>query len=174
MDNNENQELVFHYNREHRLENAPQRVKDFYAGNMKRIPTNPIKILTQNRASKLCLIILLFALASGFFVDSLREGKHSMKVDKTKIEFTSFVFGDEAFANLSFSEVKDYNKSVPLFVEFTTFDKDGNQLAQKQGTGLYNGQKTSVALKFTNFEIHKIVAKFEYLGKEYTLKSTLK
>ena len=64
METRENGEepLIFRYNRNERLKNAPKNVQDFYSGNFSTAPKGLFKSLFANKTSKIMFLTIIFLL----------------------------------------------------------------------------------------------------------------
>jgi len=90
--NPENEELVFHYNRERRLEKAPQSVKDLYAVKKKQSRFNLLRPLIADKPRAMLFITILVLCAFIFVFSLLGYFDSFYRLDGNKIEISGGTF----------------------------------------------------------------------------------
>ena len=161
--------LHFYYNREERLKNAPQSVRDYYEGKM-----NPEKglfrVLVSNRSNKFLLISIVL-LAAFIWMFNFLSKNVSDRIFGTECSLEAFSFDDTVYASLKFDEVKKSGEvaySLPFTVVFTAFDNSGLVSDKKEIQEFFTGNELFVRTKFSDYDIIKVTAlvQSEFESKE--------
>ena len=185
--------LHFYYNREERLKNAPQSVRDYYEGKM-----NPEKglfrVLVSNRSNKFLLISIVL-LAAFIWMFNFLSKNVSDRIFGTECSLEAFSFDDTVYASLKFDEVKKSGikaclknslqtggtsgsssgeksgegaYSLPFTVVFTAFDNSGLVSDKKEIQEFFTGNELFVRTKFSDYDIIKVTAlvQSEFESKE--------
>ena len=132
--------LVFHYNREKRLERAPENVKRAYREGY--TPNRGfIRGLTANAGLKsiLFVIIVLVALITFLTVTGIAG---AVPVGGISMRAKAFLFEDKVFVTLT-CEANPKHAGLPIPINATVrmFDRDKNVLDEREITGIYTGKQ---------------------------------
>lgn len=106
----EESQFHYYYSREKRLENAPQLVKDNYAGKMK--PPSAFKALFGNRANRFVIISLVAVLAFTWLSNGISRNKNKGSVNNLNAELQAFEFEDQIYVSLKLNESKKAKQSA--------------------------------------------------------------
>ncbi len=146
----ENEEgLVFRYNRKERLAHAPQIVKDYYDGKIVAFKPGLFKALVATRGNRfmlfalvICFLIVVFY---GFF--GAKENEDSkFGVHFSLSAFTYEQLGENIYVNLKIDPptkkfVEDYDGEIPVKIEFFTVNAEGEISGKNTVLAKYNGKK---------------------------------
>lgn len=181
----ENPEDVFrfYYSREERLKNAPQSVKDFYAGKM--APKKGLfKVLVATPGNRFMLSSIVVFVAF-IWIFSFFSSRNEKRFLGTECELTAFSFEDSVYASLEFKENPDWlsdfsdrkktsgkpsGKSsldfpeeknpaqIPLRVLFQAYDSSGIVADKSEIFDVYSGRELFIRTKFSDYDIIKVSA----------------
>lgn len=165
--------LKFRYNREKRLENAPDIVRDIYRRGY--TPNKGfIKGLTANAGlrSVFFAIMLLSAVIIGVSVfDSSPDTAHLSGV---KVSLRAFLYGDSVFVSASFDPVGAYDEEdTPVMVRFEGLDSSGEVISVQVGTGIFTGDSLNVRGALRDYELTTVRARVEYGESEAELTASV-
>ena len=98
------EDLVFHYHREERLENATPTVRDFYEGKGPTAPKGIFEALVHTKASRYSLFALILVLA--FFLGFYFFGSKSYEDSLNGINYSlsAFEFEDNIYVSIKLTE----------------------------------------------------------------------
>ena len=183
----------FYYNREERLKNAPQIVRDYYDGKM-----NPKKglfrVLVSNRQNKF-LFLSIFIFAAFIWIFSFINGHASDKFLGTECQLEAFSFDDTVYVSLKMDEVKkslqknskknisktdasmqtnpsnpELSRQIPFKVTFYAYDNSGLVQNKSEVDEVFTGSELFVRTKFNDYDIIKVTAfaESEFESKEFS------
>jgi hypothetical protein len=129
---------VFHYNRERRLERAPENVRRAYREGY--TPNKGfLKGLTANPGLKSLLTVILILCALVAFL-TITDIPGSFKVGGVSMRVRAFAFEDKVYFTLICAKNDASGiESVPVSVTVRILDSDGNALDERNLSGLYTG-----------------------------------
>ncbi len=134
------EKLVFHYNREQRLEHAPENVKRAYREGY--TPNRGfIRGLTANAGLKsiLFVIIALVALITFLTVTGISG---AVSIGGVSMRVKAFLFEDKIFITLTCEENPKYEGlPIPVNAKVRMLDKDKNVLDEREISGTYSGKQ---------------------------------
>ncbi len=168
------EKLVFRYNREERLKNAPQIVRDAYDGKMN--PVRGFKVLWVNKSNRYILLSLILFI--GFvWVFTAVSGTHKYaKIDNIAFEITSFSFQEEVYVTIKVNDKKATEKSPPVKVETEVFFiNNDNQIIEKKELSLvYRDGEQTLATKARDYDIIRVDAIINANSKEKEVSTAVK
>ncbi len=129
---------VFHYNRERRLERAPENVQRAYHEGY--TPNRGFfKGLTANPGLKSLLTVILILCALVVFL-TVTDIPGSFTVGGVSMRVRAFAFEDKVYFTLICAKSDDSSAvSVPVSVSVRILDGDGNALDEREMAGFYTG-----------------------------------
>lgn len=181
----ENPENVFrfYYSREERLKNAPQSVKDFYAGKM--APKKGLfKVLVATPGNRFMLSSIVVFVAF-IWIFSFFSSRNEKRFLGTECELTAFSFEDSVYASLEFKENPDWfsdrkksseepsgnfpedsaaeknHAQIPVRVLFQAYDSSGLVADKAEVFDVYSGEVLFIRTKFSDYDIIKVSASVE-------------
>ena len=112
-DKNDQSELIFHYKREERLEDASRTVKDYYNGTGPTPPKGIFEALVHTKSARYSLFALILVLA--FFVGLYFFGAKSYEdtLDGVHYKLSAFSFEDNVYVSIKL-ELEDSKKSEKI------------------------------------------------------------
>lgn len=184
----------FYYNREERLKNAPQIVRDYYEGKM-----NPkkglLRVLVSNRQNKF-LFLSIFIFAAFIWIFSFINGHASDKFLGSECQLEAFSFDDTVYVSLKMEEVKqtwsknnkrkslpqsaadlegqsltsEGQRQIPFKVTFYAYDNSGLVQNKSEIQEVFTGSELFVRTKFNDYDIIKVTAfaESEFESKEFS------
>ena len=138
--------LVFYYNREERLKDAPQNVKDYYSGKMKTAPKGLFKALVATKELR-----YVFATLCLVFAITLIAGLTM----KNTFELNAFSFEDSVYVSLKICKTKPGETAQ---IVFTAYDSQGAEAKTETITQEVNGEESIFRTTFKDYDIIKIKA----------------
>ena len=160
------EKLVFRYNREERLRNAPQIVRDAYDGKMN--PVRGFKILWVNKSNRYILLSLVFFIGFIWVFTAISNTKNYVKINNIAFEISAFSFQEEVYVTLKVNDKKADEKSAPVKVDAEVFFiNNDNQVVEKKELSLVyrDGEKT-LATKTNDYDIIRVDAIINASNKE--------
>ncbi|MCR5699735.1 MAG: hypothetical protein K6G52_08855 [Treponemataceae bacterium] len=170
-DKDEQSELVFHYKREDRLENASKTVKDYYDGTGPTPPKGIFEALVHTKSARYSLFALLLVLA--FFVGFYFFGSKSYEdtLDGVHYKLTAFTFEDNVYVSIKLEsdaaepnaaksepDATEPNAALPDFtVQIFAIDND-NQIIEKKNFSKNDVKDSYLRTTFVNHDIIMIKA----------------
>lgn len=156
-DKPEDNKYTFYYNREHRLENAPQSVKDYYDGKMK--PVTGIKIFVANRQNRYILLALVLFVSFAWMYSGFNKTRDTVTIDNNLYEVQAFTFEEEVYVSMKISPVKNsVEVKTPVNIQYTIQSiNNDNQIFQTESDSiLYNGGEKYIRTKFADYDIIRV------------------
>ena len=124
------QPLKFYYNREERLEKAPQVVQDFYSGKFKA--NKGIKAIFANKSNRFMLGTVAVLTAFVWLYQGVFAKKNTAVINDIKYELQAFSYADEVYSTIKISSKKSAVLKEPLNIDADVFVINAdNQLEQK-------------------------------------------
>lgn len=148
-------ELHYFYNREERLANAPQNVKDYYAGKMKPVRGIRIFLTKQNRY---IFFALIFFVGAAFIYNGLTNTRKYSKISELDCEVKAFSYEDQIYTSLSIKRNVKSKKTEPQKVdaEFFLVDADNQVVAKESQSIIYSEGEQFIRFKNSDFEIVRV------------------
>ncbi|HHU36841.1 MAG TPA: hypothetical protein GXZ47_06390 [Treponema sp.] len=156
--NPENPDLIFHYNRERRLEKAPESVRKAYEQKTPKAP-GIFRGLTSTPGlrSVFFVIILLFAIIIGLTLFGSPEGY--VDVGSVPIKLKAFLFDEQVYFTLTCNEVDLYDKDpVAVLALVHAVNEAGVVLDEREVAGVYAGKKLVLRGLFQDHGIERVEA----------------
>ena len=138
--------LVFYYNREERLKTAPQNVKDYYSGKMKKAPKGLFKALVATKELRYVFATLCFVFAIALIAGLTMKDNY---------ELSAFSFEETVYVTLKINKTSPGEKAD---IVFTAFDEQGGEVNTSTLTQEVNGGECIFRTTFKDYDIIKITA----------------
>lgn len=151
--NDDNNSFELRYNRERRLENAPEGVKLLHSSDYIKKQSFFASIWSNkgHRFIFIAILILAFINLSFFFY---YYGSSNGKIDGIKVEMETFQYGDDVLINVIFNEGKMQEKDIKVYAK--SFNAKGEEIHVAQTQGIYIGAKLVLHLKLENKDVNKV------------------
>lgn len=151
--------FTFHYNRDKRLERAPENVKNAYERGY--TPNRGfIKGLTANVGTRSIFfsIIIMSALIIGLTIFDSPAG--SASVEGVPVRLKALYFDESVFITLTLAESSDTDNAdlSAVFVIFHALDPNGNIVVSREAHGVYSGKELTVRSRISDFEVKTVKA----------------
>lgn len=160
------EKLVFRYNREERLKNAPQIVRDAYEGKLQ--PVRGFKVLWVNKSNRYILLSLIVFIGFVWVFTAINNTRSYAEINGTGFDITAFAFQEEIYAGIKVKNKNADEKSAPVKVEAQVFFiNTDNQIVEKRELSLvYSYGEQTLATKMTDYDIMRVDAIISVAGKE--------
>lgn len=160
------QPLHYFYNREERVKNAPQIVKDYYDGKMQ--PVRGFRVLFQKQNRYILLALVIFV-AFAWIYTGLNSIRNTTKIDNTIFEIQAFCYDGQIFTNIKVKEAKSKNeseenikkiKNSPKKIEAEIYfiNIDNQIVEMKEDSIIYSGEEQYLRTKFNDYDIIRVDA----------------
>ncbi|MDR2897955.1 MAG: hypothetical protein LBU99_04000, partial [Spirochaetaceae bacterium] len=145
-DEQREQELVFRYNRDHRLKNAPESVQKHYSGEAQGPQKGLIRIFFSNRGTKLLFISIIILTAVVFSVYLLHPG---YQVGGVPVSAEAFLFDGTVYVTVELAESKGQREGItPVSITVHALDGEKNALFSEDFSGSYEGKRLTFRTSF--------------------------
>lgn len=181
----EAENLVFRYNREERVKNAPKIVQDYYAG--KLAPTKGLfKVLVATKFNRMMLLTVALCFVVVMIVNTFSNRPSLAVAAGFELELSAFTYDESVFAQVKIhplkKSLKDKNFDIEKYVKdgervtatFSFVDADGQEIAKLQGSGEIQKKEFFIRTNSPNYDIMNVAAKVEILGESASLVSKVK
>lgn len=150
------QPLKFYYNREERLEKAPQVVQDFYSGKIKA--NKGIKAIFANKSNRFMLGTVAVLTAFVWLYQGVFAKKNTVVINDIKYELQAFSYADEVYSTIKISSKKSAVLKEPLNIDADVFVINAdNQIIDKEHLSLvYSDGEQYMHAKTTDFDVKRI------------------
>ena len=150
------QPLKFYYNREERLEKAPQVVQDYYSGKFKS--NKGIKSMFANKSNRFMLGTVAILTAFVWLYQGVFAKKNSAVINDIKYELQAFSFQDEVYTTIKITSVKNNELTDPLNIDADVFAINAdNQIINKEHLSMvYSNGEQYLHAKTTDFDVKRI------------------
>lgn len=155
METRENNEetLIFRYDRSRRLENAPQNVKDFYDGKIINSGKGLFHSLFGNKSSKFMFLTILCLVFMSFIFTYLVPQDNTVKVENLTITLNAMRFEDSIYCSVEIPSSVDFeNREEFVYAKFNLYDVNNNLVNSDFSSGIYSGEKNI-------FDVHFLILK---------------
>lgn len=171
--------LVFHYDRKSRLENAPKMVQDYYSGNYRMPPKGIFKMLVWTKSSRIMLFVLIACLALTLFIGILSPDADEGLYADVPMKLTAFTFQDTVYTQVVLKKpeknAESYTESeLKVDVTFKFYDVDGALCDSIKKTDFYKGNELAVGTTSEDYDILKVEAVVAINQEQAVLKATVK
>lgn len=174
--NNPEENIAFHYSRQHRLESAPQEVRDAYNGNFTL--NKGIKVLFTNKSNRFLLISLVILTAFAFFYGKISSGTSKSNLGPYNLELSAFAFEENIYASLKINENQKKQASerepVTLNISFAFYDVNNQLFESADYAVLIDKEEKIQGHKITDYDIKEVAVTISNGSATKTLKSQIK
>lgn len=154
------EKLVFHYNHEERIKNAPEIVKKYYSGELQK-KRGLFRVLVATKGNRMLLFCLAAAVIVTGFMGFFGPSRNSALVSGVPSELSAFSMGDEIYASVKLEKPikkfqEKYKSSVPVNAVFNAVDADNQILLTKENDEIYKGGELFLRTSFRDYDIFKV------------------
>lgn len=151
MDNIPEEELHVYYNREKRLENAPQQIKDYYEGKGPKGPTGLFEALVHTQSSRFLLSGLVLSFVFVLVAIFLSSLSNASSICEIPVEVSAFSFEDTVYVSLDIAESE--GKTGLVEVAFSALDSEKNVLQVNTTQENYQENQLFIRTTFPDYDI---------------------
>lgn len=165
----EAQGIVFHYDRERRLENQP-RIKAMYE-KQENLPKGFFNVLKAAPGGKFLIITIIMLMAVIVLLGIFnRTGED--KIAGVPVSITAFSFEDQIYTTLKFDAAENITQGV-ISAEIAVMDSQSTIIDKKVYEQFYDGSELVIRTIFTDFDITRVVAVVRFNGEEKTIHTAI-
>ena len=141
--------MVFHYNREERIKNAPQSVQDYYAGKLGAFKPGLFRALVSTKGNRFIFMTLVICFLLVIFVGIFGPKKNVDVLAGVRLDLSVFVyadFGDNVYVDLKLDPpakkmLANYEREIPVKVTFSAVNAEGQIAQNVTVVDKYNGKE---------------------------------
>lgn len=158
--------LNFRYNRDRRLENAPEIVRETYRRGY--TPNKGfIKGLTANAGMRSVFFAILLLSAVIVGVSLFGTAPDTVNLSGVKVRSKAFLYGDSVFVTIALEPVsealpQDDSAPVPVNAVIDGLGSSGEVLASQEVGGIYAGAPLNVRAALRDYELDKIRVRLRF------------
>ncbi|MBO7122024.1 MAG: hypothetical protein J6V90_01930 [Treponema sp.] len=174
--------MVFRYNREERIKNAPKIVQDYYAGKLN--PTKGLfKVLVATKFNRFMLFTVALCFAVVLIVNTFGSRPNLVTAAGFEIELSAFCYDESVYAQIKVHPLKkslaDKNFPIDQYIKdqekvssiFSFVDVDGQTLDKIQKSAEIEKNAFFLRTNSPDYDIMKVEASVELLGQKVDLTS---
>lgn len=164
----------YYYNREERLKNAPQIVKDYYDGKMN--PTRGFfKVLVSTRANRFLFFTLVVLTAFALVYGKVTGVSSKGELGGIKYELSSFAYDEEVYSSVKItSSVEQIKNPVKVQVVFYLTDADKQTTTGYEDELLLVNTEDYIRLKLQDYEYIRCSAVIKIGPESFQLECPVK
>lgn len=174
--------LVFRYNRQERIKNAPKIVQDYYAGRL--TPTKGLfKVLVATKFNRFMLFTVALCFAVLLIVKAFGNRPNIATASGFELELSAFKYDESVYAQIKIHPLKkslaDKNFAIDQYIKdnekasavFSFVDVDGQTLDKIQKSAEIEKKAFFIRTNSSDYDIIKVDAAVEILGQKVDLTS---
>ena len=165
----------FFYNHDERIKNAPQIVKDYYAGKMK--PLRGFQALYKNKANLYILLALVFFVGVAVIYTGFNRSRNYAKINGIDCELSAFCYEDEIYSSCKFSlnPKSKRTDNAQIQIKYQAINAD-NQVAWESDNDFatFSGKEFFLRTKLMDYDIIRMDAVVSVDGEEKELSTPVK
>ncbi len=153
------EQLVFYYNREERIKNSPQIVKDYYDGKITAFKPGLFKALTATKGNRITLFVLVVCFAVVLFTGIFNK-RNEGNVAGVPVALSAFSFEEKVYVSLKFDEAKKNSagQNIPYKAEIIFQDADKQPVSTETFTVNYQGKECFIRTTCNDYDIFYVGA----------------
>lgn len=170
-DDRQQSELKFYYNRERRLQDAPESVRK--AWEQGYLPKNRgfLRGLVGNPGSRSIFIAIVILSALVVALTLLDGGSASVRDGTFEAKLKAFLYGESVFVTLNCTDSPDQTDTFT--VQFQALDADNSVVSYAEVTGIWIDGSLAVRNVFTDYQIKAVRAAFIVHGRTLEVLATV-
>lgn len=169
MKEDEGQNLVFHYNRERRLEKAPEEVRRSYdQGNTPK--GGFLHGLTANSGLRSILVVIILLCASVVFLTLFGETGNSVVVEGAQIHLAAFLYEETVYITVSCKGANStVLQNVPVHVLISGLDPNNVVVFEQELNGIFFNNELILRTTMHDYELKTIGADLKFNNSDAKL-----
>ena len=171
----EKTEYHFFYNHDERIKNAPQIVKDYYAGKMK--PLRGFQALYKNKANLYILLALVFFVGVAWIYTGFNRSRNYAKIKGIDCQLSAFCYEDEIYASCKFSLNPKSTRTddAQVQIKYQAINADNQVAWESDGDfATFSGKEFFLRTKLMDYDIIRMDAVVSVDGEEKELSTPVK
>jgi len=174
------EKIVYHYDRERRLANAPESVRNAYK---KGYTPNKgfIRGLTANAGLKSVFITIIILSVAVVALTLFRDSPGSASAGGYDFKLKAFLYEESVYVTLRCAPAANAKKtapsasagSVPVTAVITALDRAGNVLETRELTDVLRGPELQLRAKLPDFEVSSVKAEVKIENTGVTITSSV-
>lgn len=150
---NPEENLVFHYNREERLKKAPKIVQDYHSGKLTAYKPGLFKALVSTKSNRMIFFALIICLAVVIFTGLFNKPEKN-SLNGVGMSVSAMSFDETVYVSLKFEEDRNYKKApLPLTCSIEFLDIDKNVVEKYSDMVVFNGKEEYIRTTYHDYDI---------------------
>ena len=149
--------VVFYYNRERRIANAPQSVRDYYDGK-NRPATGLFKVLVATPAKRVMFFSIIALCVIIIFLNYSLGEESTGTIGGVPVSLSAFAFEDAVYISLRFDDNAKLKDERLFLADILIFNADNQLFETRQFSQNYSGNEVFVRTKIPDYDILRIEA----------------
>jgi hypothetical protein len=164
--------VVFYYNREKRVADAPQNVKDYYSGKIKP-PKGFIKVLVATPAKRMLFFSIIALCILIIFLNFTMDSESEAVISGIPVTLSAFAFEDNVYISVHLDNNSKIIDTMAVFAEISIFNADDEALEKRRLAKNYAGSEEFLRTTIVDYDILRIEAVVSVSDAEATLKTAI-
>ena len=162
--------VIFHYSREHRIQSAPKIVQDYYNGNMS-MGGGLFRCLVKTRASRMLLAAIAVMVFFIIFYGLFASGSANNTLAGIPVSLAAFSFEDSIYASVKCAQTDMFSEQnqIVISVEFRFLTDGENIFSEIKEEGIYSGKELFLRTTTIDYDIFTVEAIITANGEQIIL-----
>lgn len=162
--------VIFHYSREHRIQSAPKIVQDYYNGNMS-MGGGLFRCLVKTRASRMLLAAIAVMVFFIIFYGLFASGSANNTLAGIPVFLAAFSFEDSIYASVKCAQTDIFSEQnqIVISVEFRFLTDGENIFSEIKEEGIYSGKELFLRTTTIDYDIFTVEAIITANGEQIIL-----
>lgn len=154
--------VIFHYNRERRLEHAPEIVRRAY--DESSLPVRGfLRGLTANAGLRSIFFVIIMLSVIVIFMTVVGNPPGTSRIENVPLTLKSFLFDETVYITLAFdAREKAEGDPVPVSATLTGIDPDGTAVSKMDVAGVYANKELILRATMPDYEIKTVQAAVKF------------
>ena len=149
--------MVFYYNRESRISNAPQSVRDYYEGK-NRPASGLFKVLVATPAKRVMFFSIIALCVIIIFLNYTLGEESTGTIGGVPVSLSAFAFEDTIYVSLRFDDNAKFKGDQLFLADISIFNADNQLFETRQFFQNYAGNEVFIRTTIPDYDILKIEA----------------
>lgn len=164
--------IHYYYNREERIQRAPQIVKDYYDGKLN--PKRGLKAIFEKPVNRFTFFALVFFVGFVWIYNGLINTKNITKINDIPFELTSVCINETVYSTVKIKENKKNINPQKIFVYVLYINSDNIVQDKYELSCIYSGKEESLHTKAFDFELIRVEAVIKVGDEEKEIFTSIK
>ncbi len=153
--------VVFHYNREKRLEHAPEAVRRAYEEGF-TAKGGFFRGLTANAGLRSIFVIIIILFAVIFFLTFQGDNGGTETLKGVQFKLKAFLYEETVYVTLNCTEIKPGSASGDIIVKINGIDQNGDAVFIKDLSGVAGSAPLILRTTMPDFELRNVSASVNF------------